>query len=538
MSNYGENYRQYPNWDVCAESSVGLDEWTRTQWKEDYGGSQLDKQTRLACGEPNQVFDRELEWSANNTARARYRVDGGPWSAWQNDDGDGGSLPAPPRTPWEHCDITFQRPYIANMSETIRKNAQTTIELLVGGRGGTWRQGLIELSVSATSMNNNENTTTTIPPQTILVAGRRPSSDGKLYLAAMDNSSVDLTPQISGNRHYHFMIAQTRHRVTIIANGGEPLRSDIVSRYANYSVGQKMVFKTMTTPSISGLTAETHRWNLSGNYVNAVRFWDVNTSLSWVERTCHPQRTFAITSPRPAGASKEYVVNGGILADLETGAWWIDGGDVSVRCAVQWQFANGQIATTHATGKLRMWRPSVWMEGIIRPRSFHVTSYPLPSVWTVSLGNPNTPAQNGAMQFFVASKSVFDGEFGITQLCQLEYIPGNLFYSDYRRDGPEFYNDVKPVLPNIHVWQYFDDGPFNTGALPVQLKGQFKVFCRFRPAIGNSAENIFVTLGIVTWSMNAKCVSQGPPPAFTVKETPDPVGPNSSTEFPKWDSIQ
>jgi hypothetical protein len=67
---------------------------------------------------------------------------------------------------------------------------------------------------------------------------------------------------------------------------------------------------------------------------------------------------------------------------------------------------------------------------------------------------------------------------------------------------------------------------------PVRVKGNFKTFCRFRPDEGSESENIFVTLGIVTWDCNGYTFWG----ILWENEVNGPVGPDDSDGFPFWEA--
>jgi hypothetical protein len=131
----------------------------------------------------------------------------------------------------------------------------------------------------------------------------------------------------------------------------------------------------------------------------------------------------------------------------------------------------------------------------------------------------------------------FSGEVGLTQLLSMDYsLPGETF-SDERLDGArEFYHGTKVITSVFPLTAFapFLDMPGNTGLFPVRVKGDFRVFCRFRPSAGIPADNIFVTLGILHWEMHGECSSAGPPEIWPTKRVPSPSQPDESDEFPSW----
>jgi hypothetical protein len=180
-------------------------------------------------------------------------------------------------------------------------------------------------------------------------------------------------------------------------------------------------------------------------------------------------------------------------------------------------------------GQFNVFTPTVTVSDI-RTRYFTLTPE-LFGYYKLQLGDNDNV---GAMVYEVDYDSVFGGIGRITQLCMLNYSgihSPSCSFSDFRLDGIESYEQDTITPGTAKVSLTLQDGPNNIDYLPNRLQGSFEDYIRFCPTIGNIANNIYVTLGIVYWNINAAVTNS---PTISPNQTPDPTGPDNSNGFPVW----
>ncbi len=141
---------------------------------------------------------------------------------------------------------------------------------------------------------------------------------------------------------------------------------------------------------------------------------------------------------------------------------------------------------------------------------------------------PITPSPDGSGD---ATNPHFYGNANITQLVTADYSNPVYVFSTERCDGPEFYNGTSSRVVGSAIVG-LGDGPFNFSVDPNTVSISARDFVRFKP---DGDGSIYVTLGIVTWDAigTAEIDSWGDW-ILTTDVSPDPSGPDSSDEFPKW----
>jgi hypothetical protein len=85
----------------------------------------------------------------------------------------------------------------------------------------------------------------------------------------------------------------------------------------------------------------------------------------------------------------------------------------------------------------------------------------------------------------------------------------------------------------------FQDGPQNGtyfATSSVEVKGNFTDYIMFQPT--NTPGSIYVTLGIVTWNIDGLITNTPAGWTFVTTNTPDPVGPDNSDQFPFYTQPQ
>lgn len=314
-----------------------------------------------------------------------------------------------------------------------------------------------------------------------------------------------------------------KYKLRIAANGIR-LEAARVVPAAKFCVGQRIILSAGPEQAVTGATVNGTQWSLPPKYVNAVEYvfgYDVYA------RSCYPGTSWLVRglgndSPQ---RSDRYFVAPVLLTSIDTGAWWYSSGTKLLSCYMTLTFANGQQRSYTGRGQMQLHRPTISISDI-RPRFFTLTPEVL-GFYKLKLGQEDN---TGAMIFSVDYNSQFRGKGRITQLCSLNYSGLGPSFSDYRRDGSESYEEADIIPGTAQTSLTFQDGPFNTDTLPNRLQGYFVDYIRFCPDAGSG--NIFVTLGIINWNMNATAASST---TISPSSTPNPTGPNDSDVFPVWD---
>jgi hypothetical protein len=331
--------------------------------------------------------------------------------------------------------------------------------------------------------------------------GQKVGADGKLWIMQPDNAEPLVSLTAPGRKHYYAGANQTKYKLNITANG-----NDLFVTNPEFCVGQKINFQAVFTPSLSPPITQ-YTWNYTADYINN----------HWTD----------------ANGCEEYNIAPIPTMSNPTPAWFYNKHtqDATANLGLYCKFDNGQSVYLVRQGKFNVFTPTVTMSDI-RARHFRFDYGDL-----LGLGEADN---TGAMVYQINynTKTPFSGTGRITQLCQLNFSGvhyPSCSFPDFRRDGIEAYEqDV--ITPNTaKVSLTLQDGPYNVDAFPNTLKGSFQDYIRFCPDAGNAGDNIFVTLGIVTWRINATATS----PLINLiiispSETPDPTGPDNSNNFPIW----
>ena len=107
----------------------------------------------------------------------------------------------------------------------------------------------------------------------------------------------------------------------------------------------------------------------------------------------------------------------------------------------------------------------------------------------------------------------------------------------YELDNFEIYTDSeKNITVNLPAEVPFKDNPgIQLDGNPVTLHDDFQTYLRFRPDEGS--DNIYVTLGLVTWSCDGTSVLQSNGISYTNTTTsamPIPVPDDTVSTPPRW----
>jgi hypothetical protein len=467
----------------------------------------------------------------------------------------GGPAPCPAvSVGMEHCDVKDAHPLWVlprtpqsgvgiSQSEDYTRSAHTEMLLDTGGKQLARRRNLFALDGTAFEITSKRATPTYYQYDTLNAAYKRTldptsveigklgklGSDGKLYVALPDGMTNDVTPWVRGKSFYGFKLGHTKHKLTIYANG-VPLEPNKVVSEAEFCVGEKVVFTKTFSPPVPSedIRAETYQWLLASQYVNGYEQYVPDPGEYWYF-TCDPYSSGWSRSPGlfpDMPYCRRYKTYSWPLTQPHTGAWWVSGGKKSCGLSLDLTFNNGQQAHASATAKFQVHRP--WLSG------FHADANDF--TWPVSYyGLPHLQAD---MAWDVTINSQYDGFIGVTQL-----INGTGFYygtlGEYYLDGAtEIYGepDTKEAK------RYFVTDPMSHSTMlgdnprapaPCDMNASFRDYVRFRPG-SPVDDNIWITLGVVTWSMDGSVniLFQ-----MTRSNIPPANPPVSSDEFPVWDHV-
>ena len=389
--------------------------------------------------------------------------------------------------------------------DSVMRDAQTLFELHTGGKKVKGRKSLFALSASATGKANlfypeidSDPVDYAIAPEAITLGDLgQLGSDGVLYKALGDGETRDVTPKANGKRYYTFsQPGTTKHRLRIIVNGTCPLQPDrVVTCATNYWVGQRLEFTPMWIPALTGLASKIVQWEFGGNFVND----------SW-------QHSIVVGGDPPTTyyyGSVNYTNNPALLTQENTHAWWVSGDqEYHAHIGEHVTFNNGQQAVVTEMGKFKMNRPIY--------KSFdpcyliQVNNFPClflnPDESVLALGSL---ASGGYCRFEVFfTNCPNDAHTAYTQLGSTYRKSGNddpvTSNGQYWLDNIEFGGGTYNVYQNIgHVKQY--DYPGILRKTPSsEVTEDFKTYIRFKPGDESNEDNIWITLGIVTWGWDAK----------------------------------
>ena len=432
----------------------------------------------------------------------------------------------------EHCDkqnASSNNDGGQRENETYSQSNDSTLTLRTGGKILAQRLNLLCLNGSAARETFwwEDRVNSTIDPTQIMIYTGNLGFDGNLWTTLSDCDTVDVTPKVDGEDYYGYGVKWNKSQITLTANN-----INMDTNTPEFCVGQKVNFILKGFPE--GTTTFGH-WMFSPKFVN-----------DWTNNS--------------AGCTN-YSINFDKLTNLTTSCWFVnksDGG--SVTAAFDVTFTNGQTVFISKRGSVDVYRPTAEMmpfnaeesqrEFVIYPYSYldiiNFTFLPPPINPTtkaskISYGDDTKPY--GPMQYRVkvTTTTNFNGQAGITQLCDLDYSNPAFWCKNYLDGNDEFYNYTVPIVPVANAGNiiYLSDTPSSIWLTPNKLIGSYRDYVRFRP--DGDVNNIYVTLGIVTWNMNA--VGEWVPFTedtwiLTTDEHPAPKGPDKSDDFPVWDGVK
>ena len=401
---------------------------------------------------------------------------------------------------------------------TYTRNAQAKVTLQTGGKGQPQRENLWRLQATAMQyipadagggVPAVEYLSVPIAPTNIQILGSPLGSDGNLWKALPDGKEVDVTPKVSGVDYFTFGVTTQKYTPTIMANG-----NDLSVTNPEFCVGQSVTFAL--------------GWDSQPGYTNA--------STSWVLPDTFVNE--AVPSVSPA----YYDENANLLTNLTTSCWYVDGsGGTAVILAVL-HFSNGQNVPVAVMGNFTVYRPSI---ALWKPPYMGTPGIML---WSGNLGVGNAPAGSNIMTFVAYIQSKYPGLAGFTQLIS-GFFANDILTSinGYELDNTEWYRGQKSVK-STGSWSQngvpFDDGPSLSLSLLSYTTGMdldYETYLRFRPDAGDPNQNIFVTLGLATWSAAGLATNTGsvlfPNWQVDTNSYVDGPNPSGSNDFPIWTNV-
>jgi hypothetical protein len=456
-------------------------------------------------------------------------------------------------TQYEGCGIVEHTHY------NYRRSADTTWHLQTGGKAIPKKMNLWQLTASASAVavqvalnppqincaaelvRDGWATSTPITNQDITIDGQPLGSDGKQWRLYADNTTNDVTPRVKNKDFYTFNVDKQKYEQYIQVSPGGRLDPDTI--HATNCVGQKIVFSLQFDPPLPDgiLITNQNNWWLPPDYANASKWFNAgfppDGSGDWEITTCDPVKTW--TDSGGYGVNPPYCTTylqvQWPLTQPETGAWWIFGGAKVVGCLPTLSFNNGQMATVFARGRFNIYRPTI--------AKWNPTYLGTPQV-TNMLGKLSLGADGkDLMTFEHYIQSDFSGTAGYTQLISGEYDSTISISTDgYEIDNSEWCRDRKKTIHSTGSWTQnevsFDDSPScSLGFSTTKMDLSFRTYLRFKPDAGNAADNIFVTLRLVTWGVTASATKTSG--VWTVNPSSSAIGPSetNSTVFPVWGKV-
>jgi len=386
----------------------------------------------------------------------------------------------PPNPKLEHCNVATNEVGSAG-THVYTRTAQTTLTLLTGGKGQSHEQRLFQITGTAFAITNLIGLPGyMVSPTGVVMGALGPlRADGNLWVALQDNDTKDITDRVPATLpldYYTFTASQIKYTLEISANG-----NDLSATTPEFCVGQKVNFQASFAPQLPGGVAASPVWSYSAQYVN-----DHYTDDS--------------------SGCEIYQVAPYWVVQNPTRAWFYGSGrEVNAYCGIYCTFSNGQTAFVTARGKFQLYQPSIVQGGPF-------LGAPEVSINADRLVLGNYDSLIHSMSFGPGIRSAISGSEGLTQLISGSYV-GRITRS---MDGYELDNgNWAPFGTTVTIDPtQITAGPTNSVSFRdtpcVRLVGSqvamdlaFKTYVRFRPDAGNPGDNIYVTLGVVTWGVTA-----------------------------------
>jgi hypothetical protein len=420
--------------------------------------------------------------------------------------------------PWftgsEHCQTATPCPPDQGI---YRQKAQSTFQLLTGGKSNSHQQNLFQISGSAVQYPafSAPGSPKGIPSQDIYIMGQPLGADGYLYKVLPDNDARDVTPYVAGVDYYTFTLGQQKYHPYITLSTATT-NANLDTDTPEVCVGQQV---TLSLNGLPPYQEQVGHWTLPQKYVNEP--WQLT---NWV-----------VTPPLGTGywapyGSVNYRINPDLKTNLTTQCWYVNKPGGTVTAAWNLQFSNGQQVDVITRGAFTVYRPTVaqWDPLYLGPAQVVTNG------GTLALGGGTA----AGMSFRHYPQSTFSGTAGYTQLISGEYDSDLSISTDgYELDNTEWARGQK-AIHSIGSWSQngvpFDDEP-HIGLANVHSTTAMDLLCntylRFMPDGGSS---IFVTLRLVTWGVTASATKTSG--VWTVDLGSSPSGPadSDSDAFPIW----
>ena len=209
--------------------------------------------------------------------------------------------------------------------------------------------------------------------------------------------------------------------------------------------------------------------------------------------SCH-RRRFSVPSIDPS-----------LMASSSNLVWWYSGGYKYNWCQTTNTFSNGQMVTLTREGDVSIYRPQVqFTDGS--------PAYPMLYGGFLELGDATLAQGNMTFAAKVTSKTMFPGTANWTQLNKRGVSGVSLAETtdgQFWLDNNQFYNDGVgddglPTTVNPNGTIKFKDAPgvSDVGGW-LTITDSFQTYLVFKLGDPNDSNNIWVSLGIVTWDWSA-----------------------------------
>jgi hypothetical protein len=307
-----------------------------------------------------------------------------------------------------------------------------------------------------------------------------------------------------GQNQYNFTVQVDDVTLKIFANG-----NDLSTNTPEFCVGQATTNQAVfNLPVTNGMTV-TYQWAASLDFVNL------------------------ITPPATNVASTSYTLDTSVLTNSTAPIWWCTGGYKYIYCTATVQLPNGQSATVIGRGNIIVDKPQVQFVASLAPAFVMLyNAY-------MELGDEGLQQGNMVFAARITSATNFPGTANWTQLNNREAsYPNENQDTDgqFWLDTSQFYNNstnFPPTPVNPIGTIRFQDAPGVSDIYGFEtITDSFKTYLVFQPTSQNGSSNIWVTLGIATWSWSAT------ESAFTLSASNVIQATYSdSDQFPTWQNI-
>ncbi len=411
----------------------------------------------------------------------------------------------------EYCDVDLQTNYVSESGgqyDTLIRNVELTMQCDTGGKGAPVNS-LYHFTCSA----QDKLSTNPILPQSISMGSLgNLDSSGNLYAALPSGATVAATPQTPGRQWYISNPNVTQIPVTLTANG-----YDLSQTKPTFCVGQQITF-SLNCPGLP-MTNVFCNWSLGGKSVNAL-------------------------SNNSGGT---YIYNSSLLHGPSNTAqcWYYNGPSGSASVGADF-IISGRLLSTAVNGQFSIYRPSLTNWLMPSPPNPPYLSLYDGGLFTGEILRVGDTSPNGYIEFTVNVVSTNAGTACFTQIYDDQSYPEA--YGSNVLDTAEYYpytgglSKTPPIATDAMQWSKnvisLSDTPWDScGSVSGGLVLQVKDYARFRPNAGNPNANIYVTLGEVTWSVDANATRGTNGWALNAGSTVTPPSLNTSDEWPYWTTV-